>query len=149
MKLYEQYPGLLYSRGKLRDSHVEALVEGGYAVIALAPPTPNEAVKNAVQAYYHIPVPDGKLTYDAKGKFHAAAATAVNSIMQKQPVIVHCNAGRNRAGLVCALILRTLLNLTGREAMEMVRSVRPRAIANPEFEDWLRGMGRPREELRF
>lgn len=145
MKLYEQYPGLLYSRGKIRDSHVPELIDGGYTVIQLAPPTPNEKIRDALgpMRYIHLPVPDGVLDEKARRRFMLAADVALARVQSGSPVIVHCNAGRNRAGLLSALVLRQLLNVSGEEAMAMVRSVRPRAIANPRFEKWLKSLGKP------
>lgn len=150
MKLYEQLPGLLYSRGKLKDSHVEDLLAGRYAVIQLAPPKANPKIAAALHPhFYHMPVPDGRLTDKSRNTFLLAADYALININQGRPVIVHCNAGRNRAGLLSALVLRKFLGISGAEALERVRSVRPRAVANPEFEKWLLTLKPPRKETTY
>lgn len=52
-------------------------------------------------------------------------------------VLTMCNAGRNRSGLLSALIVRELTGLPGAAAMAVVREHRPNAIANPHFERFL------------
>jgi protein-tyrosine phosphatase len=55
-------------------------------------------------------------------------------------VMVTCHAGRNRSGLIVAKVLMRLYTLTGEEALEVLRSKRPGAIANPAFEEYLKGL---------
>lgn len=56
------------------------------------------------------------------------------------PVLVNCQAGLNRSGLVMARVLM----LQGRgadEAIELIRTQRSEAcLCNPAFEQWLRGL---------
>ena len=48
-----------------------------------------------------------------------------------------CAQGRNRSGLVSALIAARVLGLTGTEAMAHVRERVPEAITNEAFAAWL------------
>jgi protein-tyrosine phosphatase len=137
MKLYEQYPGL-YTRGKLRDSHLEAVLEGKFAIIALTP-QPNSLLSTTLgRDYHHVPIPDGKVSSLLEMKVLKARSIAVQCVADRQPVIIHCNAGRNRACFVAGLTIRKLTGLPGSVIIEKIRAVRPNALANAHFEAYLR-----------
>ena len=138
MKLYEQYPGI-YTRGKLKDSHLDEVKAGGYAVIALTP-RPNFLLQTTIPEYHHFPLPDGKVTEKVLNQLQYAVSEVLRLVTQGTPVIIHCNAGRNRASLVAALTIRELSGLSGDALVAMIRTVRPRALANPYFEAFLRGL---------
>lgn len=62
----------------------------------------------------------------------------VNMVKAGGRVIVHCNAGLNRSGLVCAMAVALLTGKSGRQAMEHVRICRnPLALCNRAFENFL------------
>lgn len=134
MKLY-QHATNLYTRGRLRPDHLQELRDGRYRVIALAKLVPELAL--LVDGYEYRPLPDGQATPEVRERALLAAARAADLVKWNHPVIIHCNAGRNRACLVVALTLRELTGISGHEALQHVRSVRPRAVANPWFESWL------------
>jgi protein-tyrosine phosphatase len=49
-------------------------------------------------------------------------------------VLVHCDAGLNRSGLVCALVIRVLQGFGGAHAVEFIRACRdPYALCNDAF----------------
>jgi hypothetical protein len=58
-------------------------------------------------------------------------------------VLVHCTFGRNRSGLVAALVVRELLGLSGAEALRYVRERRDRAVNNQTFAAWLGSLPAP------
>ncbi len=62
-----------------------------------------------------------------------AVAVVVTAIRRGQRVLVHCASGRNRSGLVTALVLRRLDGRTGQEAVNAVRLARRGALSNPVF----------------
>jgi len=65
-------------------------------------------------------------------------ALEVNMLIDAGHVaLVHCNGGRNRSGLVNALIVMLQLHCSGKEALEYVRKKRPNAIATAAFENYL------------
>jgi atypical dual specificity phosphatase len=51
-----------------------------------------------------------------------------DEISKDRPVMVHCAAGKGRTGAVLAAYLVKSQNLTAREAIEKVRSMRPGSI---------------------
>jgi protein-tyrosine phosphatase len=52
-------------------------------------------------------------------------------------VVSMCNMGRNRSGLLSALIVSRCEGITGRESVRYVRSKCPEALANEAFEAFL------------
>jgi len=92
--------------------------------------------------YHYYPIPDNKLPKATADDLMTIAHDIAVDLQGKEAVLSYCNAGRNRSGLMNALILRELLSLTGKEALEMVRRERPRAIANEHFEAFLLGLDR-------
>lgn len=93
--------------------------------------------------YYHKPIPDGKSAAPYYDQLLDIAAEAADWIEDGYGVLSHCHGGRNRAGLMNALIVRELEDITGKEAMEYVMKVRPNAIATVPFQEFLLSLGRP------
>lgn len=57
--------------------------------------------------------------------------------------LVHCTFGRNRSGLVAALVVRELLGLSGADALRYVQERRERAVNNEAFATWLSSLPAP------
>lgn len=137
--VYEILPGQLFQRGKLHGLSQQVKKAGlaYYGItysIALAPTTVDLDLEN----HYHSSMPDGVLR-DPEGML-GLARTAARGIEDGEVVLTMCNAGRNRSGLLSALIVRELTGLPGAAAMAVVRQHRPNAIANPHFERFLEGL---------
>ncbi len=62
-----------------------------------------------------------------------AAMKSADLIKAGGQVLVTCWQGKNRSGLVSALILHTLLGISGADAASIVRSKRRGALRNPHF----------------
>lgn len=61
----------------------------------------------------------------------------VNVCRETGPVLVHCQAGLNRSGMVTAAAMM-LAGMTATEAIKQLREKRSEAcLCNPVFEDWL------------
>lgn len=90
--------------------------------------------------YHHVPISDGKVL---DPRLPALTELIVSRVRADVPVLVTCRAGRNRSGLLVALAVRQLLDVTGVEALEYLRAKRPSAVANPAFEAYLLGLQRP------
>lgn len=56
-------------------------------------------------------------------------------------VLVTCMAGRNRSGLVSALALKRLGGMSGHKALRHVQAMRPNALSNPDFAQFLSTLG--------
>lgn len=79
-----------------------------------------------------------------------AADAAMARIQAGKNILVTCAAGRNRSGLVSALVLMRRRNLSGQEAVAWVREKRnaafgdePMALSNQMFSRYLSSLPRP------
>lgn len=72
------------------------------------------------------------------------AAFVAGLVRDGHRALVHCTFGRNRSGLVVALVVRELLGCTGAEALEHVQERRNRTVNNETFAAWLRSLPVPR-----
>lgn len=114
---------------------------GATALVTVCPRTPTPEVQALVPVRYHLPLSDGKRV-PVEAATHAADVVLA-LLAGERTVLLHCVAGRNRSGLVAALVVRQRRNLTGQEAVDWVRDRRPRGLANPAFETWLQHLDRP------
>lgn len=97
--------------------------------------------KQDIICYDYYPIPDGKLKLDdADFLIDLAEDIAVDIMTNDVAVLCYCNAGRNRSGLMNALILRSFLDVSGATALRMVREGRPRAVANEHFQAFLESL---------
>lgn len=140
--VWEILPGQLYQRGKLHGMTLDRKLAGlsYYGItcsIALAPPTVDSDLLER-GSHYHSSIPDGLLR-DPDGML-AMSTELATEIKQGGTVLTMCNAGRNRSGLLSALIVRELSGIPGAAAMAVVRHHRPNALANPHFERFLEGL---------
>ena len=55
------------------------------------------------------------------------------SVQREKRVLVHCGAGLNRSGLICALVYRELTGCSGVEAVDHVRRCRKLSLFNNRF----------------
>lgn len=64
------------------------------------------------------------------------AEEVVTRLRDGQTVLVHCQAGLNRSGLVAARVLM-LMGHTGEEAIALLRKRSPLVLCNEAFENWI------------
>jgi protein-tyrosine phosphatase len=67
----------------------------------------------------------------------AAARQVVEHVKAGRTVLVTCMAGLNRSGMVTALALTELTNLSGEKIVELVQSRRTDALCNPTFASYI------------
>jgi protein-tyrosine phosphatase len=113
----------------------------GIVTMCAITPKHDVILDDRVQWWKHIPISDGKIKDMAS--IILARDTALSMHQHGYHTVVHCAAGRNRSGIVAALVLRELENLDGLEALEEVRRLRPGALSNPHFTEYLTQLGRP------
>jgi protein-tyrosine phosphatase len=69
--------------------------------------------------------------------FVSAAKMVSDLVLQGKKVLVHCQAGLNRSGVVCALALINL-GYGPQEAIDLMREKRsPMVLCNESFERWV------------
>lgn len=143
--IYELLPGRLYQRGRLHELPIATVVAGlkHYSIthtVALAPNRPDHRLPIFVEHLFE-PIPDSRLPADRAHHLQTLAAGYAEMISEEGAVVLTmCNAGRNRSGLLSALIVRELLGLPGSAAVALVREHRPNALANPHFVEFLEGL---------
>lgn len=143
LKVHTIISGKLYQRGKFMDFPLKwklsELKRLGVSVVVNLCPTPDILLKDAIPHYYHLPIPDS-IVKNA-GTLLSVAKEVAQLIRQGKGAIVHCNAGRNRSGLLNALLCMELLDMSGEKAIEYVRKRRPNALANEHFVEFLMKQG--------
>ncbi len=92
------------------------------------------------EGYRHRPMGDSRHIPE---NVHEVVAEVLADFLDKKRVVVICLEGRNRSGLVVALVLCDL-GYTGTEAVARLREVRPRTLYNPVFESFVRGYNNTR-----
>lgn len=87
--------------------------------------------------HHELLIPDGPLTADSVRRLSELANHAANQIADGYKVLVRCQAGYNRSGLVVALTLRNL-GYTTDEAIDLIQARRgPLALHNQHFLNYL------------
>ena len=85
--------------------------------------------------YVYFPILDEELP--CLKKLHAVGQLVAALVRQQHPVLVHCRMGFNRSNLVIATAL-TYLGMSGCEAVEHLRQLRPGALYNEKFAEYIR-----------
>jgi len=146
--VYEILPDQLFQRGKLHGLSAQVKQAGlnYYGIthaMSLAPRLPDRDLigwskRDSGPSYNHKPIPDG--LFHATEDLLYLGRWYAHWVSQGGRVLTMCNAGRNRSGLLSALIVRELGGIPGAAAMKIVRDARPNAIANPHFVKFLEGL---------
>jgi protein-tyrosine phosphatase len=58
----------------------------------------------------------------------ALALAIIDHIQKREPVLIHCSAGRQRSAALAAIVLMNLRNISAEEAMSIIRVARPEAF---------------------
>lgn len=143
MKVYTVIPGRLYQRGHTRrvsywpdvQETLETLQIGAVVCLAGKPDVVvSHWLRRRAGLYLYAPIPDGKVQ---PARMDELVRALLPTLQAERAVLVHCHAGRNRASLLSALLLRELLGISGIEAVDRIRAIRPNALANPHFVAYL------------
>ena len=142
MRVYEILPGRLYTRGTLRKMSPEAKRDGlwelGINVVVNLTRRIDVTLRDTLSLMYiHYPMPDGRLDEAQWIYIGQLASFLAERIKQNARVLIHCNAGRNRTGLLAALVVARVKSISTEEALAYVRHRRPLAVDNPHFERYL------------
>lgn len=132
----------LYTRGKFdyhpREEKVEDLRRKNITVVVnLTTRADPDLVDVDGLEYVHYSMSDGQ-EVDVETVWVLAKKLA-ERIRQGRKVLVHCNAGRNRAALVAAATVALVEDISGAEAVDLVQRRRKGAFGtNPNFEEYMR-----------
>jgi hypothetical protein len=96
-------------------------------------PEPDSGVE-----HHHLPFLDGPLTREALNTVARAAEVTLRDLSEGKSVLVRCQAGLNRSGLVVGTTLVNGVGLTGYDALSRMRAARsPWVMCNREFAEFL------------
>lgn len=139
MKVNPIYENVLYVRG--RSDHLdggdkaEAIVTRKIThVINLWSRADPDMLRMGV-TYLHRPMPDGRTVPHWLLGLAEELAGCIRD--QGARVLIQCHAGRNRSCLLAATVLWALTGMPGEACLEYVRTMRPDAVDNDDFEAWL------------
>ena len=144
MKIYEILSHTLYQRGTLLRHPTAAKwvfldslgITGIVNLYKADADLQVWSLAHPARVYWHRPIADG-VRLDPKPLLTLASEVERHIRSDRGRVLVMCHAGRNRSGLVSALIIRQLLRCSGAGALAHVRSRRPHAVANTVFAAYL------------
>jgi len=114
-------------------------------VVVLCPTDQDEGRRVKVARPYpviEIPLTDSRRDMAYIDELHGLSKKVADVVANEGRCGVFCWQGRNRSGLLTALVLRRLQGWSGRQAMEHIRSYRPEALdtASGVFEEYLAGL---------
>lgn len=113
----------------VRERDICAIIDMDGDLDLGVPSVPNEYL------YIYFPIDDVVALPDLE-KLHAVARMGAMLAGNGMRVLSHCGMGHNRCALVAGLIL-TYMGLTGREAVDLIRSKRQGALYNKAFADYI------------
>lgn len=118
----------------------EKLRAAGFDVIVLAAeelqPDARESRDFAGVEIIYAPMEDdydNDVSVEQVGTATEAANQALQRLYAGKRVLVTCAAGRNRSGLISALMLMARRGISGEEAAKWVQGARAFALTNPRF----------------
>jgi hypothetical protein len=142
MKIYTVYPGkvLLSARTHtLTDEQCAALVKDhGLTGVVNLWHTPDDRMQRLVPWYEQISLPDGQISPRMAQVLESLADDVAAETHRHGKVLLHCWGGRNRSGLLAALVLKRLERISGAVAYDRVRQVRRGALVNLHFARYLK-----------
>jgi hypothetical protein len=87
------------------------------------------------------PLDDAHLSRTEARIAYSAAVSVAEQLAEGKTVLVTCMQGRNRSGLVTALVLM-MNGLTADRAIALIKSKRALSMQNPSFNAFLKQLGR-------
>lgn len=143
---YTIEPGLLYGRpgpNKSRWDLPSLKRHGLVAVVSLVQIEKPPDVTRAGLKHYFIPFEDKLyLPYKTANAFVFEIFDEFDRVLdihlpRKEPVLVHCNSGKDRTGLLLAYYLITRKGLSAKRAIKAIRQQKPDALTASGYEDVL------------
>ena len=124
----------------VRAHRVDTIVDTDGDIDPGVPQAPNELL------YVYYPLIDDHLP--CLHKLESVARLVADLVTHDHVVLVHCRMGLNRSNLLVATAL-TYLGLSGAEALDHLRGLRPGVLYNDSFADHVRALpARPQPPRR-
>jgi len=126
-----------HTRGLAPHRSLEILAEHSITRVVCVAPQPDQHLAQEMWTlglcYDHIPLSDGKTISPALVR---SLARELTLDLVTRRVLIHCNAGRNRAPFVAALVM-IYQGTSAIDAITHIRRLRPTALANEHFVKFL------------
>lgn len=136
--------GKLYQRGQFDKFDVETkhrlFAAYGIDIVVSMFGDYDSDLPGMLYHYIYRPIPDGKSADVYYDELVDIAYEVAGCIEDGHCALSHCHGGRNRAGLMNALIVRELLGISGAKALLVVERARPNAIATISFREFLQSL---------
>jgi protein-tyrosine phosphatase len=113
----------------LRRLRIDTIVDMDGDVDTGVPEAPNQIL------YVYFPIRDEELP--CLEKLHAVGRMVAELVRADHVALVHCRMGFNRSNLVIATAL-TYLGMTGEQALLHLQRIRPGALYNEAFAEYVR-----------
>jgi len=98
----------------------------------------DDVLAAAAEQYLQQRLPDGRLNEAGMVRYDALARVAAKHLSDEGNVLIQCYGGRNRSGLLAGLTLCYWLDISGAEALGVVRAGRGKSsLCNDDFARWL------------
>lgn len=142
MKVHTIYPDILFQRGNMlnyaEDLKFDMLTKHNIQCVVGMACDEDEGFRNLLGSnYLWYPIPDNKIKNAEALMFIAKQACTIHK-RTGGAILTYCRAGRNRSGLMSALVLNQLFGYDGEMAIDTVRRGRPNALANEHFVTYLK-----------
>ena len=142
MKVYEIVPEKLYQSAKTHDltivERIDLVKKYKLNIVVNLWHTIDEMMVPLVDHYFFEYYPDGKGAEIANMEKLADKVVVLLDKPYEGRALVHCWGGRNRSGLLNAMILMKLYGYDGNTAYEYIRIMRPNSLVNETFASWLK-----------
>jgi protein-tyrosine phosphatase len=143
---YAVEPGLLFGRPGPNKSRwdLDALKRGGLAVVvSLVRIEDPKSLSRAGLKQYVIPFEERlSLPYKSANAFLLEIFDRFDEVLDvhlaiREPVLVHCNSGKDRTGLLLAYYLVSRKGLSAKRALKQLRKLKHDALTASGYEDIL------------
>jgi protein-tyrosine phosphatase len=119
---------------EIRRHRINTIVDMDGGVDPGVPEAPNAIL------YVYFPILDEELP--CVKKLHAVGRMVAELVQKREGVLVHCRMGLNRSNLVIATAL-TYLGMSGPDAVAHLQRLRPGALYNENFAQYVRSLRPP------
>lgn len=145
--VFEILPGKLYGssspgRGGAQEEFVSKVLSPKIGtIVSLQEAPPDAALADCLKKhgvnYVHIPVDD--FAAPSENDVESVRRCYRNAVKSGRGLLIHCTSGFGRTGTVAAAVLVAEEGMSARDAIDLVRRVRPGAIETPEQERFVLG----------
>ena len=133
------YRGLLF-QGAVPSSFVKELWANFDVIVSLISLGPTLRGTPAGKLHLIYPFDDDAIDGADMWALKHLASQVAWAVREDKRVLVHCAAGLNRSGLICAFALLQLTDWSSDKTIAHIQKLRPMSLSNPYFTTYLRSL---------